>query len=62
MIKVTKERMTDDNTEFIKVENGDEMAVFFEGDYHCFYNHLMNVGVDKATAMTLRETYKQVLK
>ncbi len=62
MIKVTKEKMNDDNTEFIKVESGDEIAVFFEGDYHCFYNHLMNVGIDKASAMTLRGTCKQVLK
>ena len=62
MIKVTKEIMKDDDTEFIKVENGDEMAVFFEGDYHCFYNHLINVGIDKATAMELRETYKLILK
>ncbi len=69
MIKVTKEKMNDEQdgkyyyTEFVKVEESDgKMAVFFEGDYHCFYTHLMSVGVDKATAMELRETYKQILQ
>ncbi|MCP4973834.1 MAG: hypothetical protein GY914_09205 [Prochlorococcus sp.] len=54
--------MNDDNTEFVKVEEANgQVAVFFEGDYMCFYNHLMNVGIDKATAKTLRETYKTIL-
>jgi len=62
MIQITKEKMNDDNTEFVKVEEGNgQVAVFFEGDYMCFYNHLMNIGIDKATAKTLRETYKTLL-
>lgn len=62
MVHITKEKMYDDNTEFVKVEedNG-QVAVFFEGDYMCFYNHLMSVGIDEATARTLRETYKILL-
>jgi hypothetical protein len=62
MIKITKEIMKDDDTEFIKVENSDEMAVFFQGDYHCFYNHLISIGINKSTAVELRETYKLILK
>ena len=62
MIQITKEVMNDDNTEFVKVEEEDgQVAVFFEGDYMCFYNHLMSIGLDKATAKTLRDTYKEIL-
>mgnify|MGYP004003433823 FL=1 len=62
MIQITKETMNDDNAEFVKVEEADgKIAIFFEGDYMCFYNHLMSAGLDKATAMILRETYKEIL-
>jgi hypothetical protein len=62
MIKITKEIMTDE-TDFIKVEEADgKVAVFFEGDYMCFYNHLINIGMDRATATELKETYKKVLQ
>lgn len=54
--------MNDDNTEFVKVEEADgKVAVFFEGDYLCFYNHLMNVGIDRVTAIKLSENYKEIL-
>ncbi len=61
MIKVTKNKMESEDVDFIKVENGDEMAVFFEGDLNCLYHHLMSIGVDRATAVTLKETYKNVI-
>tara|TARA_R100000951_G_C2616969_1_gene173105 strand:- start:248 stop:436 length:189 start_codon:yes stop_codon:yes gene_type:complete len=62
MVHISKETMNDDNTEFVKVEEDDgKVSVFFEGDYRCFYNHLMNVGIDKHTANELSKTYKDIL-
>ncbi len=61
MIKVTKNKMESEDVDFIKVEDGDEVAVFFEGDLGCFYHHLLSVGIDRATAITLKETYKNVI-
>ena len=61
MIHVHEDSLSD-GTKFVMVEHNDESSAFFEGDYDCLKNHLINIGVDEGNAESITETYKYILK
>lgn len=60
MIKVTEEEMYKSGICFVKVQIGDDLRVFFDGDYDCLYNHLDKLGMESKDILHHFNSFKKV--